>query len=72
MGKYFIETSSTAKKQLALIYKSGDKSSIKKIERIFEELEEHPTTGVGNPEALKHDMLGQWSRRINEKDRLIY
>jgi toxin YoeB len=28
--------------------------------------------GTGNPEALKYELIGFWSRRINQKDRLIY
>ncbi|MCX2491986.1 Txe/YoeB family addiction module toxin [Pedobacter sp. PF22-3] len=28
--------------------------------------------GVGNPERLKFELSGLWSRRINQKDRLIY
>ncbi len=31
-----------------------------------------PYNGVGNPEALKNNLLGFWSRRINLKDRIIY
>ena len=29
-------------------------------------------TGTGNPEELKYELSGFWSRRINKKDRLIY
>ena len=54
------------------ISKSGRKAEVKKIEKILEELEIHPTTGIGNPEQLKHQLSGYWSRRINKKDRLIY
>ena len=54
------------------LYKSGDKASIKRIKQIFDELEEHPQTGTGQPEQLKHNLSGYWSRRINQKDRLIY
>lgn len=36
------------------------------------ELENNPTTGIGDPEFLKHSLSGLWSRRINKKDRLIY
>jgi toxin YoeB len=36
------------------------------------ELYEHPETGIGNPEKLKYDLTGFWSRQINRKDRLIY
>jgi len=35
-------------------------------------LEEHPFTGTGQPEQLKYELIGLWSRRINQKDRLIY
>ncbi|MFN8338293.1 MAG: type II toxin-antitoxin system YoeB family toxin [Saprospiraceae bacterium] len=30
------------------------------------------SSSVGQPEPLKHDLSGFWSRRINKKDRLIY
>ena len=39
---------------------------------MLEELTEHPYSGIGKPEALKHQLKGYWSRRINKKDRLIY
>ena len=45
---------------------------IKKILKILNELKEHPYTGTGNPEELKYELSGFWSRRINKKDRLIY
>ncbi|MFY7811261.1 MAG: Txe/YoeB family addiction module toxin, partial [Flavobacterium sp.] len=54
------------------IIKSGDKKSLKKVNQFLLELEQHPTTGSGNPEQLKHELSGYWSRRINKKDRLIY
>jgi toxin YoeB len=31
-----------------------------------------PTSGLGKPEALKGNFSGYWSRRINERHRLIY
>jgi toxin YoeB len=31
-----------------------------------------PTTGLGKPEPLRHNLSGFWSRRISHKDRLIY
>lgn len=72
MGRYSIDVEKRAKKQLAEIHKSGKKSDIRKIEVIFVELAEHPETGTGNPEQLRHELSGFWSRRINSKDRLIY
>jgi toxin YoeB len=35
-------------------------------------LRNDPTTGTGKPEKLKHNLTGLWSRRISQKDRLIY
>jgi toxin YoeB len=33
---------------------------------------EHPTVGTGQPEKLKHDLIGLYSRRIDKKHRLVY
>lgn len=52
--------------------KSGDKATLKKISTLLIELAEHPTTGTGQPEELKYDLSGCWSRRINQKHRLVY
>jgi toxin YoeB len=72
MGKYFVTVEPEARKELQFHHKSGDKNTIKKIEQIFEELAEHPETGIGSPEQLKYRLSGYWSRRINQKDRLVY
>ncbi|MBK5941604.1 Txe/YoeB family addiction module toxin [Halochromatium roseum] len=31
-----------------------------------------PSTGLGKPEALRHHLSGFWSRRLSQKDRLVY
>jgi toxin YoeB len=72
MGKYKVELTDTAVKHLLLHKKSGNIATIKKIEIIIEELSNHPYTGLGQPEVLKYQLQGFWSRRINQKDRLIY
>ena len=51
-------------------FKSGDKSTIKKIEKILKELEINPYSGTGKPEQLKFNLNGYWSRRINMKVRI--
>nr|DAI26803.1 MAG TPA: YoeB-like toxin [Caudoviricetes sp.] len=33
---------------------------------------EHPATGLGKPERLRHQLSGCWSRRINLTDRMVY
>ena len=72
MGEYIIVLEARAEKDLKRHYKAGNKSTIHRINQIYDELKTHPKTGIGNPEALKHDLTGYWSRRINQKDRLIY
>ena len=39
---------------------------------MLDELTEHPFTGTGKPEPLKHQLKGLWSRRIDKEHRLIY
>lgn len=31
-----------------------------------------PATGLGKPEQLKQNLSGLWSKRISQKDRLVY
>lgn len=52
--------------------KSGNKALLKKIISFLEEIVEHPYSGTGKPEPLKHDLNGKWSRRINKEHRLVY
>ena len=52
--------------------KSGDKKILLKIDKLLNELREHPQTGTGKPEQLKHYSTPTWSRRITDKHRLIY
>jgi toxin YoeB len=72
MGKYLIEVSEEAKKHLVAHHKAGDKNTIKRIERIFEELSETPYSGFASPESIKGNLSGLWSRQINKKDRIVY
>ncbi len=65
MGKYFVEFSKIARKDLQTHYKSGNKSTIKKIEKILLELTENLYFGEGKPEELNYKYKGYWSRRIN-------
>jgi toxin YoeB len=72
MGKFRVEVTEIAKKHIAQHLKSGNQSSIKRIEKILKELTETPFESIGNPEQLKYSLSGFWSRRINLKDRIIY
>ncbi len=70
--KYKVIFTGKALKETKKLSKTGRKSDVRKLEQILEELKIHPTTGTGNPEQLKHQLAGYWSRRINKKDRLVY
>jgi len=72
MGKFRVKIEKLAESHLKRHFKAGNKSSIKKITQILDELSETPFGGVGKPEALKHELSGFWSREINSKDRIIY
>lgn len=72
MGKYLIKYTETAIKDLQKHKKSGDKATLNRISKIISELEEHPYIGIGQPEQLKYKLSGFWSRRINQKDRIVY
>ncbi len=69
---YTLQFSQTALNDIEKHKKLGDKTVLKKIEKLLNELREHPETGTGKPEKLKHDYQGFYSRRIYQKHRLIY
>ena len=52
--------------------KSGNKQAIKKIKELLRSISEDPFNGIGQPEPLKYNLSGAWSRRINREHRLIY
>ncbi len=52
--------------------KSGNKSVQNKITKLLKSIEENPFDGIGKPEALKFELSGFWSRRINKEHRLLY
>lgn len=50
-----------------------DKKLHKVLRSLLKEmLRGDPTTGVGKPEQLKHSLSGLWSRRLSQKDRIVY
>lgn len=69
---YTIEFLPKAKEDLKALKYSGNKPAYQKVIALIDELKEHPTTGTGQPEQLKYEFSGYWSRRIDKKNRLIY
>lgn len=52
-------------------WQSQDRKTLKKINDLLKAVSREPFSGDGKPEPLKGEK-GKWSRRINEKDRLVY
>jgi len=52
--------------------KPGNKIIQKKIQQLLISIQENPLEGIGKPEALKHELSGKGSRRINEEHRIVY
>ena len=67
-----LDFSDQAKTDIEYHKKSGNKALLKKMFVLLNELTEHPFEGTGTPEALKHQLSGMWSRRINQEHRIVY
>lgn len=55
-----------------LSWQKEDKKILKKINLLIKEIQRTPFEGIGNPEPLKYDLSGFWSRRIDREHRLVY
>ena len=55
-----------------LLWMREDRKTAKKIATLLADIERNGNEGLGKPESLKGNLSGYWSRRISEKDRLIY
>ena len=55
-----------------LYWQTQDKKTLKRINQLIKDIERNGNDGIGKPEALKYDLAGWWSRRIDDTHRLIY
>lgn len=55
-----------------LYFQKTDKKSVIKINELIKDISRTPYDGIGKPEALKYDLAGFWSRRIDREHRLVY
>lgn len=53
-------------------WSSNDVKLLRKIVELLESTLRDPFNGIGKPEALKADLRGYWSRRINDEHRMVY
>jgi toxin YoeB len=55
-----------------LYWQKQDKQILKRINTLIKDTKRQPFTGIGEPEPLKHNWSGYWSRRINREHRIVY
>lgn len=68
---YRVIFSKEAQEDLLLLQKHAP-ATIKKVRALLKELEEHPRSGTGQIEQMKHYAEETWSRRINREHRIVY
>ncbi len=55
-----------------LYWQTEDRKTLKKVNQLINDINRNGNEGIGKPEPLSGNLTGYWSRRINDKDRLIY
>ncbi|MEA1982370.1 MAG: Txe/YoeB family addiction module toxin [Campylobacterota bacterium] len=55
-----------------LYWQTQDRKTLKRINKLIEATLREPFEGIGKPEALKENLSGFYSRRIDDTNRLVY
>ena len=55
-----------------LYWQTTDKKKLKRINLLLKDIMREPFDGLGEPEALRYNWSGYWSRRIDREHRLVY
>ena len=55
-----------------LHWQKVDKKTLDRVNRLIKEITRNPYEGLGDPEPLKHNWSGFWSRRIDREHRIVY
>ena len=55
-----------------LYWQTQDKKTLKKINELLKDIDRNGYKGMGKPKPLSGDLAGRWSRRIDDKNRIIY
>lgn len=53
-------------------WQEQDKKTLRKINKLVKDIQRSPFDGIGHPEPLSGSLSGWWSRRIDEKNRIVY
>ncbi|MDP2830241.1 MAG: Txe/YoeB family addiction module toxin [Sulfuricellaceae bacterium] len=55
-----------------LYWQQNDKAMLRRINALIRDIQRDPFAGIGKPEALKFNLSGYWSRRIDDEHRIVY
>ena len=55
-----------------LILQEQDRKTLRRVNQLLRDTLRSPFEGIGKPEPLQRNLGGFWSRRIDEKNRLVY
>jgi len=55
-----------------IYWQTQDRKTLKRINQLIADIDRNGNEGIGKPEALKHELQGWWSRRIDDYNRLVY
>ena len=53
-------------------WQNQDRKTLKRINRLLQDIERNGYDGIGKPEPLKGDLSGFWSVRIDESNRIVF
>ena len=55
-----------------IYWQKEDRKILRRINELIRDIRRDPFDGIGKPEPLKENLSGFWSRRIDDRHRLIY
>ena len=53
-------------------WQTQDRKTLKKINKLLQDIERNGYNGIGKPEPLKHELSGFWSVQIDDKNRIVF
>lgn len=53
-------------------WQKTDRATLKRLNRLIDDMLRNPLSGIGKPEPLKYGVSGAWSRRITDEHRVVY
>ena len=55
-----------------LYWQQQDKKTLKRIHKLLDDIDRNGYDGIGKPERLSGNLSSYWSRRIDDKNRIVY